>query len=69
MTSESENLFLLTVSPRLCFFLIYGLQGSDRSVGDPKWCQMVPNAARGVQMLPDAADAADAASPDAVRCF
>ena len=44
---------------------ISSLQSSDRSAGQPRWCQMLPDAdaAGGSQMPPDAA------SSDAVRCL
>ena len=47
----------------------FGLQGSDRSAGQPRWCHMLPDDAgccqedpRCYEMLPDAT------SPDAARC-
>ena len=52
---------------------ISSLQSSDRSAGQPRWCQMLPDAARWCQMLPDAAGGSqmplDAASSDAARCL
>ena len=52
---------------------ISSLQSSDRSAGQPRWCQMLPDAARRCQMLPDAAGGSqmppDAASSDAARCL
>ena len=34
---------------------ISSLESLDRSAGQPRWCQMLPDAARWCQMLPDAA--------------
>ena len=52
---------------------ISSLQSSDRSAGQPRWCQMLPDAVRCPQMLPDAAGGSqmppDAASSYAVRCL
>ena len=52
---------------------ISSLQSSDRSAGQPRWCQMLPDAVRCPQMLPDAAGGSqmprDAASSCAVRCL
>ena len=52
---------------------ISSLQSSDRSAGQPRWRQMLPDAARWCQMLPDAAGGSqmpsDAASSDAARCL
>ena len=51
---------------------ISSLQSSDRSAGQPRWCQMLPDAARWCQMLPDAAGGSQmppnaAQLPDASR--
>ena len=48
----SENVFLLTAPYN--FFVIYGVQGPGRCVGEPGCCQRIPDAARcSHQMIQD----------------